>query len=347
MNTHFNIANIKENKFQLGEEDIKSLTMDGLKSKLEEHCHLEEVSMENMMEKIVTYTGLDKDTICATSICYEDESYIYQLCHISPEENNKKGEDEHINGVSSYLVYDGKTVYGNGVIMKSKIGDDGICTTSNLTLDDIAKIVYQKLVHKCVKIDVNGNTSEHTYLFDPLECVSDEDKEDYKPLELPLLNHNFIVYIKPNENREDPNKKMTRLAGNGIIDGDVILSSKATDRIFSDVTEEMVEDLDKICWGRFKNRYLSEDEKQAGQKKDGKSIVSNKFTIVKNRLKKVNKECVSCKTQVSSEYFVCSGCYRARYCSKECQLGDWRTHSNECLIKKQSLNQFLYKKLKN
>ena len=197
MSTLFNIAAIKKNAFQLNADDIKSITFDDLKTKISNYCVIEEVSLDNMMEKIVHHTGLDKNTICATSICYEDDSYIYQLCHISPEENGKKGEENDLNGISSYLVYDSKTVYNTGVMMKSKIADDGMCAVSSLTLDDITKIVYHKLVHKCVKMSVDGDITEHTYLFDPLEIIPESDRHLYEPLELPLLNHNFVVYTKP------------------------------------------------------------------------------------------------------------------------------------------------------
>jgi len=48
----------------------------------------------------------------------------------------------------------------------------------------------------------------------------------------------------------------------------------------------------------------------------------------------VERTCEHCGTTSTAVSGLCTGCRRAWYCGKECQLADWRAHRQTCLLRR-------------
>ena len=300
---------------------------------------LHESSNETMMEQIVNFTNMTPDLMGDTSLCFEDKDYVIQLCHVSPEDNKELKLD--INGIGSYLVADNRKIYGNIVVMKFKITDDNTCVNHSVNYDEIVDIIFRKFNHIGVHIDVNNNKTEFMYKDTPMEYINKNLHYNYKSIDVNLFGNVFLMFVELVPETNKPNKAATRLVGNCLIHGDVILAAKGSDILFSDVTLEYVEKIEKLCWGTFSKRNLEGVELQNREKIDKLPIVMNGFRIVENRLQKYVKECTKCNSKLENTSLVCTGCYRAIYDNPECQKEHWIAHSKECLVNKKPINDAL------
>lgn len=332
----FNIAVISPNNFNT---DGKYMTRDDVEKNVSSLIKIHSSSNETMMEQIVNFTNMTPKLMGDTSLCFEDENYVIQLCHVSPEDNDNMKMD--INGVGSYLVADNRKIYGNIVVMKFKIMDDNTCTNYSINHDEIVDIISRKFNHIGVAIDVDNNKTEFSFKETPLEYVNENLHNNYKGIDVNLFGNVFIMYVELVPETNKPNKIATRLAGNCLVHGNAILVAKGSDLLFSDLTKEYVDKIEKLCWGEFSKRKLEGLELQNREKIDKLPIVMNGFRIVENRLKKYKKECIECKSSLETTLLVCTGCYRVAYDNVECQKKHWNVHTKECLTNKKPINEAL------
>lgn len=352
----FNVAIIKPNKFWAdlykNKEKLESLKKPDVKEDIEiEICNyitFKKLTHVEMMNFIVETIKLEHDQLGSTSICYEDKDYVYQLCHLSKVDNGEKEKDEdpeNINGISGYLCCEDMNVYGSSVLICSKIDNDNnnTCVTHNLELNDISKILYNKVVHKGVHVSTDGTVKEFTFYRDPLENKSEEEISNYRWVELPFLNFNLIGFIKAKPEVDIVNKKITRLIGDQIINGDVLLVSKTTETEYINMDKELFNKLVAVSNGSLDSRQLTDIEKKHGEEQNGIPIVMNRHCILDRRYKNYKLECNNCLKEIeNNKSVVCTGCYRVKYDSVECQKEDWPNHKGECLYGKEPLNKKVF-----
>ena len=332
----FNIAVIPPNNFNTnGNHMTRNEILKNIGSLISFHNS----TNEEMMEQIVNFTNMTPELMGDTSLCFEDKDYVIQLCHVSPEDNKDLQLD--INGIASYLVADNRKIYGNVVVMKFKIVEDDTCVNYSLNFDEIVDIIFRKFNHTGVFIDVNNNKTEFTFKETPMEYINENLHYNYKSIDVNLFGNVFLMFVELNPETKKPNKAATRLAGNCLVHGDVMLVAKGSDLLFSDLTLEYIEKIEKLCWGPFSKRKLEGIELQNREKIDKLPIVMNGFRIVEKRLQKYEKECTECNNKLENTSLVCTGCYRAIYDSEECQKKHWVTHVKECLSNKKPINEAL------
>lgn len=349
----FNVAVIQPNKFWAdlykNEEKFESLKKPDVKEDIEidicKYVTFKKLSHSEMMDFIVETIKLGSDQMGSTTICYEDKDYVYQLCHLSKVDNGGKEKDEdpeNINGISGYLCCDDINIYGTSVLICSKIDTDNnnTCVTHTLELSDISKILYNKVVHKGVHVFPDGTVKEFTFYKDPLENKSKEEISNYRWVELPFLNFNLIGFIKANPEVDIVNKKMTRLIGDQVIHGDVLLVSKTTETEYVNMDKEIFNKLVAVANGSLSNRQLTDIEKKHGEEQNGIPIVMNRHCILDRRYKNYRLECNNCSKEIeNNKSVVCAGCYRVKYDTNECQKEDWVNHKKECLYGQEPLNK--------
>ena len=338
--TNFNIAVISTNNFNVdGNYMDKQEITEQLTNEIGNVINFQSSSDETMMEQIINVTNMTPELMGDTSLCTEDENYVIQLCHVSPDDNSGLALDN--NGIGSYLVADNRKIYGNIVVMKFKITDDNTCINASLELSDIIDIIYKKFNHAGVFIDVNGNMTEFLFKETPLEYLHKNLHPNYKSMDVNLFGNMLLMFaeIFPNDNKV--NKVATRLAGNCIVNGNIIMATKGSDLLFSNLTKEYLEKLEKLCWGKFSDRKLKGLEIKNREKQDKLPIVMNGYRVVEKRLMEHKKVCYGCDNEIKNVSMVCTGCYRIAYDSIECQKNHWNEHAKECLMNKKPVNEAL------
>lgn len=328
----FDIVLIKPNNTKIDLDNINIL-----ENILESHT----IIFENMMSFIVQNIGLTTELMGSTSMCYENEKYVYQMCHLNLEDNGQKNDENNFNQIASQLA--STDVYGNAIMIASEISENNQCVSKTIKLDEIIKIFKSKIVHKGIKIDTNNNISEFNFYKDPMEFYSKEDVTNFQWMELPIFNFNFIVFMQVNPQPNTINKLMTKIVGRHIINGISLLVSKSTENEFIDMDMELFNKLSITLDGlSLESRDLLEDEKKNGELVNNLPIVMNRYCILEKRYNAHNNKCNNNNCENEKNNLICSGCYRMKYCSKECQLLHWKKeHNQDCLFDKKSINSSL------
>lgn len=350
---NFNVAIIKPNKFwedlYKNKEQMDRLTkldvLENIEIEISKYITFKKLTHVEMMDFIVDTIKLTSDKLGSTSLCYEDKDHVYQLCHYSKVDNGEKEKDEdpeNINSIAGFLCSEDINIYGTVVLISSKINtyNNNTCITDTIELTDISRILYNKVVHKGVKVCTNGTVDEFIFYKDPLENKTETEISNYRWVELPFLNFNLIGFIETNPKVDVVNKKITRLIGDKVINGDVLLVSKTTETEYINMDKELFNKLLAVANGPLTKRQLTDFEKKHGEELDGIPIVMNRHCILDRRYKNYKLECNYCSQKIQNDKsVVCSGCYRIKYDSIECQKKDWLNHKYECLYGVEPLNK--------
>ena len=309
-------------------------------------------SQENMMKLVIETIKMTDEMLGTTSVCYSDHKNIYQLCHLSPEDNNEISDKEKLNKIRNedeannlccYLLR--KKIYGDCVFIKSKITENHLCKSVSTTKKDIVNVLMRTVSRKCIKLFTNGNRSELIYYNDPLELLvtsnanADDVKKKFTFVELNIFKFTLMLYVKKNTQDQKINKLATRLVGNKKIYGDVIVTSMSGQYSFDNLDEVLFNKIINICGGPLANRDLLDNEKDIELNNYELPTVRTKHVIVEERYKKhLQKQnvCDGCGIQYE-KLFNCTGCFRMSYHSKSCQDQHWKQHKNNCLHKTNTL----------
>lgn len=330
---------IKENNCDFLDED---LTVQKVFQSITPYISIHEVYFHEMMEFIIKNVGLTPDGVGVTDHCAESATHVYQICYLSTEKNKDLETPERFNSIATILSQSDEKVYGPAIFLSSKITESKYGIPSSATAEDISRLLYQKKVHICLLVKSDGTVEEKSFREDPIKQFYNDKVDDYKWIEIPFLRFNLIVFFQKNP-IGGVNKKITKLNGRFIIDGDCILVSKSTEYDFIDITNDQFDKMLKIAEGPLSNRVLRDDEKEEendeNQDRSGKlPKLVNRFTVLEDRYKNYKTECGSCKKIIINEPKVCSGCFRINYCDKTCQGNEWIYHKDDCLHGKKSIN---------
>ena len=331
---------VKPNNFEFIRKDFYKNHQE-LIEKIKPYIEIKHIPFNDMMDTIVTTINLTPAEIGATETILETSSHIYQLCFLGkqgiqvPQEENNDTVTTDINNLGRFLI--GEKINGNCVIIKSKINDNYICSPDSVDIDELVQIVYSKFVHTGVFVpeDKDGKLVEFDYFDHPIEYYNIINQDEYDDYE--IKNINFIEFdlctVVKKDNSINVNKRITRLFGDQIIYGDVIIISKSTHEYY-DLTINVLEKLLLVAHGLLQDRKLNDNEIIEDKKINDLPMVMNKYIILEERYKQYKNVCQYCKIDLNDKQLLCGGCYRIKYHSEDCRLNDWEFHKLECLYNK-------------
>lgn len=333
MDKEITIALIKPNDFKFTKEQYHN-NISQLQHDIQQSIIIKKIMFSEMMETIVTFIELSPELIGHSPICFETHKNIFQLCCV---ENNNLAEENNICGYLS-----GEKVHGKATFISSLVSSDGTCIPDDITIEIITKILYSKFVHKAIYISTNDSDDEieFDYFDHPIEyhnITTEDGFNNYKIVDINFLEFNLCMIIELNQLNQNINKKITRLYGKQKINGNVILISKSTHE-YHDLTLDLFNKIMKLSFGPLSSRELTDDEKKDEESQNKLPIIINKYTILENRYNKLKKICQHCNLSLTDSGLICTGCYRVKYHSSDCQKDDWNNHKNDCLYNKDFMN---------
>ena len=337
----------------LGEEnEVMEMPLDQLVNKIPQLVKVVETSPESLMETIVEHLELTPELICASGTCWENETHIYQLFHVSQEHEDEELPIEApvgpLNQLGTLLVGREEAVYGNAILFKAEIQENHHGKNCSVELSDVEYLLKRRMKHTAVLIPAKGEIQELEFDRNPTEIIPEDQRQYYSCVELKLLTMNLLIYflLQPeNHDQTQINRRATRLFGEKKIQGPVYVVNQLTNHNFGDLTKSMSHDLLKICFDPLKKRELEGIELEHGKKVEGKPRILNAYRIIKLRAQDYQRKCHYCGSE--ENITVCTGCYRLCYHQKSCQQSDWRTHRNDCITSKKTLNQTTWQKLQD
>lgn len=330
----YTIALISTNDFKFEELD---------EEKIPKYVTFEKVNMETMMKTIVEFIKLKPTDVGDTMFALNGKDYIIDVMFkqwgsengITAEHETPEIPEKDRNMMVSRLILNNSPIAGQAVVLKMKIDKETLkCKSADITWKDVYNVLQSRVKHQGVKLLEDGTMSTFTY----------ENSADLKGnwVDVDLFRYKLQICFQP-INKEDiskytVNKLASCLYGNRRIYGPVLVLLKSTNSLYGDLTIEELEDLIKCSEGKLSDRTMTQEEMQEGQKEDGMLLAANKYSIIRNRLKKYVKKCNYCGTTKNLKR--CTGSYRVYYCSKACLSKSWRTYKKECHDKLPALNTF-------
>lgn len=336
------VLTIKSNKFVFDRNKYYN-NLSQLKHDIQEYVNIIEIDPSDLMETIITEIGLTPELIGSSPVCEETATNVYQLCYAGEKDQvlDKTKNIINPNYIANYLTND--SVENNCVFLNSKIGDTKICEHDSVDMDILVKILYSKFIHVgvVIKTDMACPVTEFIYGGHPIEYykTTDYDENKYKIIEFDFISFAMCAVIDLQPENNVINKRFTRIYGQEIIYGDVLLITKLPDA-YQDLPLDLYEKINTLSFGPIINRSLSEDEKKDPEKINELQIVSNKYCVINERINSMKKnyehECSynNC-TKITSKLHTCISCYRVKYHDKECQIADWDNHKLECFYDKE------------
>lgn len=328
-----NVIVINHNNIEWNNDtDVNNLNQ--LESELSKYVTVKTINVDELMETIVLSINLNQDLLGDSTICYQTSNNVYQVCYISYDEKTDK-DTLCVNKIASCLCND--TIYGNAVLINSKISDNSTCIPDTLCIKDMVNIFYSKFIHKAIFIpcDNSNPVVEYNYSKSPLEYYGNHNNNNFKTLEFEFMDFNLSMFCKT-EIEDDAydnkiNKRATRIYGKQSLIGDIILFS-LTDKEFIDVSLELYNKIVKLSYGPMKQRQITSEERKENEKINNLPVVMNRYRILDNRFIKCNLVCSYCqKDLIEDKLNECSGCYRMKYHNDHCQKQHWNEHKFDCL----------------
>jgi hypothetical protein len=334
----YRIAIIKPNECKISKENI-----DDLQNATDKYTEIIEVTHDKLPQVITETIGMVPQSIMGdTSTLYQDNKYVYDMCFVDPEQNKTEPDETKYNEIATHLIIDNKKVYGNVVIMRSKITDNKTCEPDELSYDNLINLLRLKTIHTGLFVPVKGDVTEYQFYKDPVEGLEVAKMQKLGYVESTISKFNLLAFFPIDENTYPINKKVTRLFNRKIY-GDVYLVSRSTESTYENLTSDLYKKLDSISWGHTTNRNLTAEETEETEK-EGLPMISNRYTILEARTQIDYRKCSNCDESNIDKVMSCAGCHRVMYCSKKCQTQDWIDHRKDCLYKLESVNQAVRQK---
>jgi hypothetical protein len=260
--SNFKIAVIKENKHKYCQEDMNmnKLNLDSLELDIEDYIEFKTVSdPNNMMETVVNILNMTTEHLGETSICYEDENYIYELCYLS----NESTEVKNINFISSKLVDFKRRVIGNSVLIKSRINLDHSATPVDISLADLIYVYQRSHVHTgiMVKTEPNNSIEQTNFFFNPIDFLKPEEVKDFAYVEHEVFGKRILQMFFDKNSKDKLNKICSIIYGKPIY-GKVIIGFRHTSEDMREIGYHYC-DLDKTTFNKLlcilSDGYLKEN----------------------------------------------------------------------------------------
>jgi hypothetical protein len=288
----FSVAIIKPNEFNFNDSN----TIIDVKNNISNYIKFAEVSNdEEMMSVVVNTLEMTENLLGDTFTCYENESYVYQICYltnVNVSDNNCFLTNEKINNISSYLNHGKHAINGNCILIKTKISDDNLGINCTVTIDDISTILYKRIAHTCVHLSPN---SEKEFIFssDPFEVFQNTNIKNIKCLDIKYLNLTFSVYFELEPSINKINEKASLFINKGPVYGNVVIALKVFGEIngIEDGSEDFI-DLDLKLFNKifvvmnnkdFENKLTNNEHVD---KKNNSKIIMNSHMIIEKRYNK-------------------------------------------------------------
>ena len=159
--------------------------------KMGKYCDTAEDRLNNIMEDL-SYDGCDHmegDTL----LLYSDDKIMYEVIFL---ENNKNKIDENLNDFGSITNIELYPIYGDCVIIKTRINGK---TFVNETIErkDLFDIIYNNFYHTGIMINSNTDIKKLTFSGDlPSTIIGNTFKNHYKN---EIFGLQFIIYQEENK----------------------------------------------------------------------------------------------------------------------------------------------------
>ena len=213
-----------------------------------------------LITKILDTIGATSEMMIYTTNIYEEENYIYQLCHLSTYTEckdmidiNKNIKAYKKNGIATILCDKTYNVYGKSVVLKYKINSDYSVILNDLDFTDFLKLFKNKKINKGVYISANEDLKEIEYIGNPLSWIFPFEKtQNYRYYEKEIIGKIFMFFIEIKPTIDKVNKFASSMY-NSPIKGNVYITVRnkidditVTEPVYYNISTDLIFKLKKL-----------------------------------------------------------------------------------------------------
>ena len=316
----FDIIIIKPNRFNLDDMKFKNISnysqleinssnniniknkyidFNHFKNLIKEYVIIDkEVTVVNLMEKIVKYLEMDsKWTSDIRDVCEDFES-ITQIVCVDPNTNKEFGmKSRDHNYLATLLTYNNELVDGPVVLLKSSLPINSKKSyPTSITYDYLSFMLLSNNIHTGILLkenndieqiyfDNNNNIVDINGYFYPNKNIRQYiNDKNYTEVENYLYKFNLNFFVQ--KEKETNSKK--NIVGSKFLKkdvyGDIVITSKLTQNIFGDLTERDVNNMIKLLDVKYN---LTDEDLKEEKNNDGMKVIKTKFRILNNKLNKI------------------------------------------------------------
>lgn len=295
---------------------------------------------------------------------FTENSYSSPKSHLEvifAKDYSRKSENNNINNLGCFFSLKHTVIEKNCVIMANTYDLENKSTyvkNIDITPRDIIRVIRRRFFQTAILIKKDKLIKY--YYQNPVGLIGrifnlNIQTDNIQTLSFSYLNYNLTLCSLKDDNAY-VNEAATRICGHNLIRGDTLVICEQEEKIQASISIKEIQQLNLLAYGKLADRELKETEtfiiynnteSENNDKCDNNSdnnsdnnpdkhyrMLWTKHLIRLNRLKEKNlikNQCICCNNKITKR-IVCNHCFRAKYCSEECQKKDFVTeHFKECI----------------
>jgi hypothetical protein len=268
----YTIAVIRPNDYKTLEQINKCPC--AIKNSLESLAQLVEVNNDTFMETIINNINHTPTAMANTSIIYQDMYEIYQLCYV---ETNQETDYNLVNWLCTYLYKGNEQLYGNCVIFRIVIGDNDECSNQNITLNNIASLVYAYLLNYGVVVQTDGICRNMSFIDNPVTELSNMGLgNNWKYADINI--ESFALRIFVSDDNTNGNYLGALLSENKYPFGNIFVTSVNESEKYDVFNKNL---LFMIIYILLNKNSDGDNSKKVGiNRVNNKTLINNKYTLL-------------------------------------------------------------------
>jgi hypothetical protein len=240
---------IRPNNVLFKTGDLNFDSVNNPKDLIKDFIEIKKTESENFMEDVILSLNIPSDISIDTIIIKQDKNYVYELClcytydfnltNTNIKQINDKIKSFGTNGIGFHLTKKKYNVFGNCILLKSKIREDDTTEIDSITLDDVFSLYRNNFISKACKID-NNEIKEIEFIHHPIEA--ELNILNYRFYEMIYLGNIFMIFIQINPEQNYINEVASILKADKYpVIGNTVISMR---KQFMDIRDTEFEYLD-------------------------------------------------------------------------------------------------------
>ena len=333
---------------------IKSAINDYIWSVVEPHVKFVQVSENDFLGYICDELTrcfpnrkIDEEFFYHTEGSYSFPKKYIEFIHCQPLwKDYKEAQVENMNNLACFFSLKHNVIENTCVIFANRydLSAPHFTVLDSISKEDIIRVVRRRFYFSAILIKNNQMIKYYyqnpSFLISKIYGLTENDK--IEKLSLNLLKYNLVFYFQHDKTRE-VNKIATRINGLYRLYGDVLILHEIEENVAANLSIHEAKRLNVLSYGRLYDRQPKENEihtiptvevDDKGNQTEKKVVpLWSRYIVVNHRITQwqtKKNECINCSKEIKVP-IICERCYRAKYCSVQCQREFNNYHYDECI----------------
>ena len=262
-----------------------------------------------------------------TEASYSFPKRYVELVHCQPLwQEYLKDEVHNINNLGCLFSLSHHVIENTCAIIANKYDNTAPkhVALDTISKNDIVRVVRRRFFHTAILVT---DGSLHKYYFQKtdhlLNQIYGSDTDHFTNTQ---FGYNLVYYYqkqKIEQTEQYVNKIATRINAQKRLYGPVLILHEMDDKIYANISIHELKRLNVLSYGLVADRLARPDETftfgETADTNTNQTPLWSRYMIIDKRMaERKQPHCINCK-KTEPALFVCTSCYRVRFCSVQCQ----------------------------